>query len=379
MQETNILFKICMLIPTFPPHVIGGAQSSVMRLSVALKKNYDVEPWIMTMRFKDSATKEIRSGICIRRINCRGHSLGFFLGLPRLFQRNLKFIHVHTMFSPVIMAALARLVTRKHIVVKAPSGEQLITFFSRPTGQYLAKRIAGFIAITPEIVQVLLKFNVPEHKIWIIPNGIDTEEYSFVSPEMKKRLRERLGIQKNSMMFSFVGRLVVEKDIPFLLKAWALLPPRSNKDCLFIIGDGPQREMLEKLSESLGITASVKFVGELEPSQVKDYVSASDGFLLTSKGEGMSNALIEAMALGTPVIVSENAAVRTIVEHRHTGLRIKTKSELKNAILEIYQNKELVKSMRQAAHRNVVDQFSIQKIADLHMQMYQQILGEQRQ
>lgn len=377
MQETNILFKICMLIPTFPPHVIGGAQSSVMRLSVALKKNYDVEPWIMTMRFKDSATKEIRSGICIRRINCRGHSLGFFLGLPRLFQRNLKFIHVHTMYSPIIMAVLAKQFARKRIVVKAPSPEQLITFFSRPTGSYLARRIDGFVAITPETKQVLLRFNVPEHKIWLIPNGMNTEEHDIISPEKKARLRERFGVQQDAMMFSFVGRLVDEKDIPFLLRAWASLPQRNHKDCLFLIGDGTQLEMLQKLSESLGIDASVKFVGELEPSQVREYVSASDGFLLTSKGEGMSNALLEAMALGKAVIVRENAASEAIVKHRKTGLRIKTENELKNAILEVFQDKKLRESMGQAARQKVVEEFSIRHITDLHMQMYRKILGEQ--
>jgi glycosyltransferase involved in cell wall biosynthesis len=365
-----------MLIPTFLPQIIGGAQSQVMRLSVALKNNHDVEPWIMTQRLNGSAKREILKGILIQRISSWFYPLGFLFGLPRLLDHNLKLIHVHTVDSPVLLALLAKLFAYKRVVVKAPSPKQLERFFSRPRGRYLAKHIDAFVALTPEMEKVLLKLEVPEYKIWQIPNGIDTDEYSFVSTGMRLHLRKRLGFHRDTFICSFVGRLIDEKNIPFLLQAWASVVTQIHNSCLLIIGNGAQKETLQVLSRSLGINNSVKFLGEINQSQVRDYVSTSDCFILPSKGEGMSNALLEAMALGTAAIVSENAASKAIIEHCRTGLRIKTESDLQKAILELYENKELMDGIRQAARKKVLDQFSIKHTSDRHMQMYQELTGK---
>jgi len=239
-----------MLIPTFLPQIIGGAQSQVMRLSKALMNNHEIEPWVMTQRLNGSKRKEILNGIPIRRSSSRYYPVGFFLGLPRLFERSLKLIHVHTVDSPVFLALLAKLFAHKHVVVKAPSPKQLERFFAKPMGQYLAKQIDAFVALTPEMKNVLLRLKVAEHKIWQIPNGIDTDEYNFISSEMRLRLRNRFGIQQGAFVCSFVGRLIDEKNIPFLLQAWAYAFSKIQKGCLLIIGDGTLREMLQDLSKS---------------------------------------------------------------------------------------------------------------------------------
>ena len=139
---------------------------------------------------------------------------------------------------------------------------------------------------------------VPSARILSLPNGVDLAAYRPADPTERGLLRERLGLPRDRCLAVFVGRLHPVKDVDTVLAATARVPELA----LAVVGDGPERARLEGMAERLGIAARVTFTGQ--SAAVPDILRASDLFLLSSRGEGMSNALLEAMACGLPCLVS---------------------------------------------------------------------------
>jgi len=379
MKHKPAIIKVCMVIPTFLPQVVGGAQSQVLRLSVALQRSYTIEPWILTQRLDNASAEDMLENIRIRRVSSWRYPAGFLLsGFARLIWDHPDIVHVHTMFSPSLLAILAGQFNRTAVVVRAPSPKQIRRFFSKPFSKRLAACVDAFVALTPGLEQVYLQHGVPPQKIWRIPNGIDTEEYSYEADETRQCIRQRLGLSPGTFVLSFAGRLIEEKNIEMLLQAWASASAYIPTSHLYLMGDGPRRDILHGMAESLGVANSVTFLGERAPDEVREYVAASDVFVLPSKGEGISNALLEALATGTAAIVTEHAATQSLVEHGRTGLRVNTVEELQQAIVTLYNDPALRERMRLAARRNVEERFSIQHVARLHVELYHQLLAARR-
>lgn len=379
MKPKSAIIEVCMVIPTFLPQVVGGAQSQVLRLSVALQRNYAVEPWILTQRLDGASAEDMLENIPVRRVSSWRYPVGFLLsGFPCLTQGRPDIIHVHALSSPVLLAVFSKQLIQKPVIVKVPSAKHIKRFFSKPFSKRLAAHVDAFVALTPELEQVYLRHGVPPQKIWQIPNGIDTEEYSYVPDDTRQHIRQRLGIQPEAFVLSFAGRLIEEKNIEMLLQAWASVSGDIPAVHLYLMGDGPMGNRLRAMSESLGIANSVSFLGELTADEVREYMTASDVFVLPSKGEGISNALLEAMATGTAAIVTEPAATQSLVEHRRTGLRVNTVEELQQAIVTLFSDRALREKIRLAARRNVEEQFSIYHVAKLHVELYHQLLTARR-
>lgn len=154
-----------------------------------------------------------------------------------------------------------------------------------------------------------------------------------VSEEEKRGMREELGVSGRKIIL-FVGRLVKVKGVDVLLRAFAQLG-RSDA-VLVVVGDGPERQNLEKLALSLGISDRVIFTGWRDDAS--KLVSIADVFVLPSLSEGLPQALLEALAHGVPCIVSDIPQLRGLpVRYFESG----SVSSLKSALAAVMQfNKE---------------------------------------
>jgi len=141
---------------------------------------------------------------------------------------------------------------------------------------------------------------VAPERILALPNGVSVEAYRPATSEERRLLRERHGLPLDGFIGTFVGRLHPVKDVDTLLGAAARVPALT----LLVVGDGPERPRLEAHAAQLGIAGRVRFVGE--SAEVADLLRASDAFLLSTHGEGMSNALLEGMACGLPCLASRS-------------------------------------------------------------------------
>jgi glycosyltransferase involved in cell wall biosynthesis len=138
-----------------------------------------------------------------------------------------------------------------------------------------------------------------EREIAVLPNGVDLKLISEIKPAGQD-CEGRKGDKIYDIIFA--GRLIKEKNVNVLIKAISLLKEKFPDICCCIVGDGPERETLEKLSHELGVQKNVKFEGFQEYRALIGKIKASKVLVLPSSREGFGMVVIEAFACGVPVV-----------------------------------------------------------------------------
>jgi len=172
----------------------------------------------------------------------------------------------------------------------------------KPAGRVrlaLLARWAHFVALSNEVAAELRASGVADAQITVIPNGVDLSRYVPPTAAERGALRRTLSLDSHRCHGVFVGRLHPVKSVGTLLHALVDAPDVD----LLVVGDGQERTALERLTDDLSIAERVRFVGASD--DVASYLKAADVFFLPSLGEGMPNALLEAMACGLPCVASE--------------------------------------------------------------------------
>lgn len=123
-----------------------------------------------------------------------------------------------------------------------------------------------------------------------------------IEADFRSRIAERKPLYQKSKAIVFVGRLVTQKNVPTLIKAFAILAQRQDA-CLDIVGDGPERPAIERLIKELSLQSKIKMVGAVE--NPLPFMAGSDVLVLPSKFEGLGNVLIEAMGCGTQIVAAD--------------------------------------------------------------------------
>jgi glycosyltransferase involved in cell wall biosynthesis len=210
-------------------------------------------------------------------------------------------------------------------------------------------------------------------RIVSIPNGVPIPELAW-----QRRLNWR-----SAARAIFVGRLAPEKGLDVLVAAWPLVRARYPEARLTLIGDGPERPALEEIVKAHGLTLGPGHAVDMpgaapEPSEV---LRGADLFILPSREEGMSIALLEAMALGIPLVASSIAGNRRLVsDYKHGRLAPPNDSKaLAGVIIEQWDNFDRAVHMSRAARSRVKQEFSIQAVARKHLELFEEILQNRRQ
>jgi len=148
------------------------------------------------------------------------------------------------------------------------------------------------------------------------PENIEVVHYGYRMRCDAKAARESQGGQ--IIKLGTISRLADQKDIPTMLRAFLEYKAESPTSSLSILGAGPLESELKQLAKSLGLSESVNFLGR--SSQIYDFLSELDAFILTSKYEGFGMVLLEAMDAGIPVIASRNSAIPEVLGDDFPGL-----------------------------------------------------------
>jgi glycosyltransferase involved in cell wall biosynthesis len=204
--------------------------------------------------------------------------------------------------------------------------------------------------------QLMEYHNINEHKLAVVPNGVDC---SLFKPSSKKRkeLREKENLDEKIFVFS-AGRLVREKGFHILIKSISKSQFRE-KIILGIAGDGYFRNTLKLLSKKLNV--QTKFFGLLENSSLVDYYCGADIFVTPSLWQepfGIVN--IEAMACECPVIATSTGGIPEIVEDRKTGFLYSPHdvNSLRNKIDFLIQNQQCAKKLGKNARKKVIKEYN---------------------
>jgi glycosyltransferase involved in cell wall biosynthesis len=224
-------------------------------------------------------------------------------------------------------------------------------------------RGADRVAVTtPSMKQyVMQQYNLSEAKLRVIPNYVLT---NFFVPGHR--------LSTNGKCLIFIGRLNEEKNTVGLLQAIRGLDVK-----LVIIGDGTQRLILEKKAKKDNLC--VQFLGNQPHLKLPQYLQAADVFILPSPCEGHPKTLLEAMSCGLPVIGTDVPGIRELICHRETGYLCGTSpSEIKAAIQDVLDDKKLQMKMGKNARKFVVDNFSIERILKLELELLHELTMEKR-
>jgi glycosyltransferase involved in cell wall biosynthesis len=154
---------------------------------------------------------------------------------------------------------------------------------------------------------------VPSNKLAMIPNGVDTSRFA-PSKDLRDAARKSLGVTSEFVWLS-VGRLVKQKDYNLLIRAIHLLP--RDAGILLIAGQGPLLTELESECRRLSVEERVRFLGARE--DIRNLYSAADAFVMSSRLEGLSAALLEASSMGLPSVVTNVGGNADIVLNGITG------------------------------------------------------------
>ena len=176
----------------------------------------------------------------------------------------------------------------------------------------------------------------------------------------------------------FAGRLVPEKGTHVLLEALALLPPSLAQVRLRIAGDGPDRANLESLARNLGIGGRVEFLGHLSREEMERCLTGATVQVVPSIwAEPFGLVAIEAMARGTPVVVSGAGALRELVEEGRTGYLVPPGDAraLAGRLAEVLAHPDGLASVRREARRVVSEAFSIEHAVDRFLDLYERVLN----
>jgi glycosyltransferase involved in cell wall biosynthesis len=216
-----------------------------------------------------------------------------------------------------------------------------------------------------------------------IAKGIKADYVHFISNVVDVNrveiLTNRNGHGKRLTRILFAARLSAEKRPDRFLKVLRKIVQR-RPDLDFrasIIGDGPLRQDLERLSDSLGLRPKyVEFLGELD--DLSDAYNNSDLFVLTSELEGTPNVLLEAMGHGIPVIATNVGGVSALVRHGENGFLVDTgEDSIANSILTLIDNPSLGKKMGSSGQRFVIEEHSPARLAENLLTVYQRVVDEQ--
>jgi glycosyltransferase involved in cell wall biosynthesis len=250
----------------------------------------------------------------------------------------------------------------------------------RPRRRWL-RRVASTlvdacVAVTPALAALARRDReCAPALLHVIPNGIDMARFA-PQAEARRRIRASLGIPEKAWVVGTVGRLAPEKDQALLVEAMApLLDARRH---LVIVGDGPERESLQKRVNATMRPGFVHLLGAC--SNVDEMLSAFDVFALTSKSEGLPLALLEAMATELPVVSSAVGGIPDIIDHGITGFLFRSggKRSLTKQLVHLFASQPAAREVGARGRLAIAQKHSVERMTQSYDALYQKVVAASR-
>ncbi|MCX5797265.1 MAG: glycosyltransferase family 4 protein [Elusimicrobia bacterium] len=371
--------SVWMISAGFHPYV-GGAEKQALELSVALLAR-GVRVRVLTRRLPGLAAYEEVRGVPVERLWCAGggflNALTFMASLwLRLWTgaREYSAVHVHLAGSPALPAALAGRLLGKRVIIKLGGGRGIgeLATSDRTVGGRLKLRLLSwlkpqFAAVTEGLAQECAQFLGPV-PVQVQPNGVDTARYRPVSADEKRALRRKLGWPEG-LGFLYVGRLAPEKQLGRFLSAWCRAAA-DRPGFAALVGDGLEGEELRTLARASPLAGRIFVLASME--RIAEAYAAADVFVLPSVSEGLSNALLEAMASGLAVLGSRVGGTAEAVEEGKTGLLFAPQDadELADKLGRFLAEPGLAGRLGAAAREKAARDFSLERVAESYEKLY---------
>ena len=354
----------------------GGAEKMVLRLAGLQKAAGTAEPRLVCVAGLGPLETEARGiGLEPELVGMRGiRFVSAIARISRVLRRERPdIVHTHNLVAHAHAAAAARMLGIP--VVHTKHGRQ-VTSFGRPPGLRrlvygLADRIAVVSSDTGE--SLLAKVSIDRRRLRIVYNGIDAAPYRAVD---RVRAREDAGLGAYRFVAGSVSRLDPVKDHTTMLRAFAAATS-GRDDCAFlIVGDGPERERIERAAAGLGIAGRVRMRGFTD--DIPSMLACMDLFMQPSTEEGLSLTILEAAAAGVPVVSTAVGGTPEIIENGRSGTLIEPGDEaaLAAAIDRFLVDPAPFAAMALRARRIIDERFSLERMNEAYDGIYRELLAE---
>ena len=374
--------KIAQLTPYFYPH-LGGVESHVLELSKQLKRKGH-EVLVITTKLEGTKKRSVVEGIPVKRVE----PLTIKFSTPiipdlgkSLSEEDFDILHSHS--PPPILSFFGLRNAKKrdipfvltyHCDLEIPHifGPLIVSLYKRTIGTYTVSR-------ADQIITTTNTYGATSRVVWqedadIIPNAVDA--HRFNPNNDGTWVREKFDLDEHEKLVMYVGRIVYHKGLEYFVRSAKHLGPDVKH---LLVGTGDFRPELERIIEEEDIEDKVMFAGRVPNEDLPDYYTAADVCVLpsVSRLEAFGIVALEAMASGTPVIVSDIPGVReVIVEGKHGLLSEPMNSkDLAGKIRTILTNPQLAEKMGKNGRKRVVSKFTWKKVADDIMDVYESLIN----
>jgi glycosyltransferase involved in cell wall biosynthesis len=314
-------------------------------------------------------------------LGIHGRSYEAFWLLFKLFRKHgVHLVHVNNL-GPWPDALLASRLAGCPCIETFHGVEDIKLAFS-PTKRLLY-RAAGLLsarvtAVSQEAAELLVSLTgMGRSRVRLIPNGVNTDRFAPAeSPAAKKQLRQEKGLPEGGLLVGCVAALRPVKNHFGLLEAFKRASGESMvRAFLVLVGDGPLFADMKELARDLGISEKVLFLGKR--NDVDELLRCFDVFVLNSHTEGLSYAMLEAMASGLPVVATAVGAAVHILKNGREGFITPAgdTEALAHALTKLFHNPGSLQSMGLEARKTVQSQYGIETMLERYRALYQETLS----
>jgi len=365
-RKENRKIKILYLITGLN---LGGAESVLYNLASKIDKNI-FEPVVVSVISGGPVAKKIKNkGIKTYSLDAKNK---FDLAVPFKLIKIIKaekpdVIHAH-LFHANILARFAGIFFRIPVISTIHNvniGGKFRDFLIRAT-DFLGDKTV-FVSKAIEEKYLSQKITGCDRGV-VIYNGIKRTE-------TKKMAKLLVTVPPKAFVLMTIARLELQKGISVLLDAMPAIIKKAPDIFWIVIGDGSQREILERKAKGLKITDRVKFLGEI--NNASKYLHFARIFVLPSLWEGLPLSLLEASSAGVPIVVTDVGGNKEVVKNGLTGILVKSgdKEALIEGILNLYWRKESErKLMGKKGKERVSALFSVERMVSDYSNLYREIL-----
>lgn len=230
------------------------------------------------------------------------------------------------------------------------------------------------VCVSEDLLERVRNLGVPDERLTLVPNAIDERRFCRQYAPGASPLRRRHGVPPGHGIIGAVGRLSAEKAFNNLIRATHALIREGLDVALWIAGTGDGRDDLQRLIEHLGLEDRVRLLGFV--SDTIELYHAMDLFVLSSLREGLPNVVLEAMAMGVPVVATRVAGVPRLIRDGETGLlcRPGQVDELAGAMRRALADEPLSRRLGRAGRTVIENEFSFRKRMATIRSIYDRLL-----
>lgn len=246
-------------------------------------------------------------------------------------------------------------------------GRKIVAVFTKTR----LKEAQTVIAPTNKVARLLNDYEVKK-PIHVIPTGIELNQFQCQArQEQLANLKQSYGIPENKFLILSLGRLGKEKNIEELLQFLSMVKLKPH---FLIVGDGPDRYHLEKITENLGLAEHVTFTGMIAPKDVAIYYQVADLFVSASTSETQGLTYIEALASGLPVLCRADESIENVILDDKNGFQYRSLKEFEACLYTLMKKSDDYYKMKKFAEYFANQHYSSTSFGKQIEQVYKNVV-----